>query len=157
MTEKGFTPLQAIDKKTGILMEVWRSSNRNDNGREVYVSLGGFRYSPDELTFPEGPVVPQKIYAVLNNVHEFDDLDSGGMSPVLLTFNADNARKFYDRLVSQARLKGKESRECHGEDFYEEAPDNTDTQFCFYLGKWCYTYRMEEYLMDSERIKPREK
>ena len=106
-------------------MEVWRSSNRNDNGREMYVSLGGFPYSPDELTFPEGPVVPQKIYAVLNNAHELDDLDSGGMSPVLLTFNADNARKFYDRLVSQARLEGKENRERHGEDFYEEDPDNS--------------------------------
>ena len=155
--------MQAIDKKTGVLMEVWPSSRKDDKDKQVFVSKQGFRYDADELTFPEKAVAPKRIYAVLYNDHEFDDLDYGDTSPVFLSMNKERARAFYDRLVEMKKKEGRRSEEEHyryykddGEPFYEEDSDNTDTQFCYYLGKWCYTYRFEEYLMDSETVKPEE-
>jgi hypothetical protein len=145
--------MQAIDKKTGILMEVWSSSKKSDEGSDVMVSLLGFRYHRDELEFPEQTVEPQRIWAVLENGHEFDDLDAGESSPVFLSTDRMKARSIFNRLVIQARQQGLNGKKKYGNDYYEEDEDNNENTFCYYLGKWCYTYRFEEYLLDSERVK----
>lgn len=147
--------MQAIDKKTGILMEVLPSSKKSDEGCDVIVSLCGFRYHRNELVFPKQPVEPQRLYAVLENGHEFDDLDAGESSPVFLSTDHRRARSIYNRLVIQARQQGLEGKKQYGDDYYEEDDENNENTFCYYLGKWCYTYRFEEYLMDSERVKAR--
>ena len=133
-------------------MDVYPSSRKQDEGKEVYVSRSNFRYAPDELTFTEQPVVPQKIYIVSHNGHEFDDLDYGASSPVFLSLDRGRARSMFDRFVEQARQQGRESQANYGQDYYEEDSDNTDDIFCYFLGKWCYTYWFDEFFLDSEKM-----
>lgn len=153
--------MQAIDKSTGVLMEVLRSSKCEDADKEVYVSRQGIRYACDELTFPEQRIEPQRIYVVMSNGHEYDDIDFGESFPIFFSTDRDRARKFYDRLVQAKKQFAMEAAENHRhfypndtEPYYEEYDDNTDVQFAYILGKWCYTYRLEEHLMDSEKTKP---
>lgn len=82
----------------------------------------------------------QKVYMVLYNAHEYDDMDEGKDDIVFISLNHDNARKFYDESVKE--ISSKRPIFSFGE--YEVDEDNTDTEFTCWWGKWCYTYKFVE-------------
>ncbi len=87
----------------------------------------------------------QKVYIVLYNTHEYDDLDEGKDDIVYMSLDLEKARSFYDMSVKEISTRRPVFR--FGE--YEEDKDNTETEFTCWWGKWCYTFKFVERELDD--------
>lgn len=90
------------------------------------------------------PVSSQKgVYMILLNVREYDSLEDGEWQHIYISTDREKAmRKFYE-IIQEARQEGKE----YSKD-YEEAEEQKKNEFQYYLGKWCYTYKLVEKEID---------
>ncbi len=87
----------------------------------------------------------QKVFMVLYNAHEYDDIDEGKDEIVYMSLNRDNAQKYYDESVKKISTE----RPIFNFGDYEVDEDNTDTKFTCWWGKWCYTYMFVERELDE--------
>lgn len=87
----------------------------------------------------------QKVYMVLYNAHEYDDLDAGKDDIVYISLNRVNARKCYDDAVK--KISTEKPLFNFGE--YEVDKNNTDNEFTCWWGKWCYTFKFVERELDD--------
>ena len=87
----------------------------------------------------------QKVYMVLYNAHEYDDLDAGKDDIVYISLNRVNTRKCYDDAVK--KISTEKPLFNFGE--YEVDENNTDNEFTCWWGKWCYTFKFVERELDD--------
>lgn len=98
-----------------------------------------------------------KVYAILKNSYEFDDLNYGDYYPCFLSLSKDkvidqfnsikdveissfnNALNYYKDLI--------EKHPERKEDFQIE--ENTDEKLTIYLNNWCYEWKLAEYELDK--------
>ena len=98
-----------------------------------------------------------KVYAILKNSYEFDDINYGDYYPCFLSLNKNkvieqfnsikeaeissfnNAIKYYKNFI--------ESHPERAEDFQIE--ENTDNQLTIYLNNWCYMWKLAEFELDK--------
>lgn len=100
----------------------------------------------------------QKVYAVLYNAYEFDDLGYGDLTPKFLSLNKDNCIKMFEKWKAQ-KIETFNQVVKEKEKWLNENPEqwddyqiniNTDREFEMYLGNWCYHYVLVEYDLDKE-------
>ena len=95
----------------------------------------------------------QKVYAILYNAYEFDDLSYGELTPKYMSLNKDTVIKEFERIRKEEiyqlynTLKLKENWLNEHPEYKEDykVTINTDDEFKIYVGNWCYDYVLTEY------------
>lgn len=95
----------------------------------------------------------QKVYAILSNSYEFDDLSYGELTPSFLSLNKDTVIKEFNNIKEKEikwfndSLKIRESWINEHPEFKEDYQivTNTDTEFEIYFDNWCYQWALTEY------------
>ena len=99
----------------------------------------------------------QKVYAVLYNAYEFDDLSYGELTPKFLSLNKDNCIKMFEKWKAQ-EIETFNRVVKEKEEWLNENPErwedyqiniNTDREFEMYFGNWCYHYVLVDYDLDK--------
>lgn len=89
-----------------------------------------------------------KIYAILYNAYEIDDIERGDLTPIYCSLSQVNRDKKYDELVEDSH---KQFNKYSNEDDYWEQNDICDLHELNYsIGKWSYHYRTVEYDLDKD-------
>ena len=98
----------------------------------------------------------QKVYAILYNSYEFDDLGYGDLTPIFLSLDENNCKRIFEKWKPQEIdmfnrvIKEKEQwlneNPKRQEDY--QININTDREFEMYLGNWCYHYALVDYDLD---------
>ena len=99
----------------------------------------------------------QKVYAILYNAYEFDDLSYGDLTPKFMSLSKDTVLKEFESIKEKEInwfnniLSGKE-------EWLKEHPErkedyqictNTEDSLEIYVGNWCYEWRLTEYELDK--------
>ena len=99
----------------------------------------------------------QKVYAILHNAYEFDDLNYGELTPIFMSLNKDNVIKEFNNIKEKEInwfnkiVKEKEQWLNEHPEFKEDyqITINTNDGFEIYLDNWCYQWTLTEYELDK--------
>ena len=99
----------------------------------------------------------EKVYAILYNAYEFDDLSYGDLTPKFLSLDKNKCIEQFNiwktsdiKNFNEVISVQKEWLNDHPE--YKEDYQikiNTDDEFELYVGNWCYHYALVEYELDK--------
>ena len=85
-----------------------------------------------------------KVYVILYNAYEIDDIDIGDLTPIYLSLSKDSRNKEYERLLSSNKNHFENCKHTNEDEFEE-----TNEEFSYSLGNWCYHYAKDEYKLDT--------
>ena len=87
-----------------------------------------------------------KVYAIMYNSYEVDDLDYGDYHIIYLSLNKDKRDKVFENLRHKNMCPDENSPFFK----YFEPKENKKGHFSFYYGKWCYQYKLEKFNLEDE-------
>lgn len=82
-----------------------------------------------------------KVYLILYNSHEFDDMDEGKDDIVFASLDEEKAMEEFRQDVENIKT----NRPVFAFGDYEENEDNTETNFQCYWGNRCYSLKLQEF------------
>lgn len=86
-----------------------------------------------------------KVYLILYNSHEFDDMDEGKDDIVFASLDKEKAMEKFRQGIENIKT----NRPWYAGSDYEEEDDNTDKRFSCYWGKYCYTFKFVEQKLEE--------
>lgn len=99
-----------------------------------------------------------KVYAILKNSYEFDDLNYGELTPCYLSLDKDGAQETFNSIKEKELKWFHQTLESSYKGFLEKYPEraedfqiveNTDDYLEIYLDNWCYEFKLTEYELDK--------
>lgn len=106
------------------------------------LSLIGYT-SEDYIHYNKNYSEPKKVYGILYNAHEFDDIETGDLTPIFLSLSSDNCNQEYKKLYEQNKNHFNQYREL--DDFF----DIENNGFEYSIGNWVYHYKLVNYDLDK--------
>lgn len=98
-----------------------------------------------------------KVYAILKNSYEFDDLNYGDYYPCFLSLNKNKVIEQFNS-IKDAEISSFNNAVKYYKDLIEKYPnrkedfqiaENTDNQLTIYLNNWCYKWKLAEFELDK--------
>ena len=98
-----------------------------------------------------------KVYVILKNAYEFDDLNYGDYYPCFLSLNKNTVIDQFNS-IKDVEISSFNNALNYYKDLIEEHPDrkedfqiteNTDEALTIYLDNWCYMWKLAEYELDK--------
>ena len=99
-----------------------------------------------------------KVYVILKNSYEFDDLNYGELTPYYLSLDKDRVQETFNSIKEKEIKWFHQSMERFYKGFIEENPqraedfqivEDTDDYLEIYLDNWCYQWKLTEYELDE--------
>ena len=99
-----------------------------------------------------------KVYVILKNSYEFDDLNYGELTSCYLSLDKDRAQETFNSIKEKEIKWFHQTLENYYKDFLEKYPqraedfkiaENTDDYLEIYLDKWCYQWKLTEYELEK--------
>ena len=107
-------------------------------------TLGIIGYtSEDYILYNKDCDEPKKVYGILYNAHEFDDIETGDLTPIFLSLSSDTCNKEYQKLYEQNKNHFNQYRQL--DDFF----DIGNNEFEYSIGNWVYHYKLVNYDLDK--------
>ena len=95
----------------------------------------------------------KKVYAILHNSYEFDDISYGELTPSFMSLDKETVIKEFNR-IKKREIKHIEDLIKHWEKYLNEHPErkedfqitiNKDDELEIYFDNWCYHWVIDEY------------
>lgn len=97
----------------------------------------------------------EKIFVVLYNAYEFDDLDYGSPYLIYCSLDPKKAQEKFIKCVQMQKKSfeqyvrdNKEWVDSHQEDY--QIYTDTENEFEIWFGKWAYYYKLTSYDLDKD-------
>ena len=95
----------------------------------------------------------EKVYVILRNSYELDDISYGELTPSFMSLNKGTVIKEFNKIKEREiswfneLVEKKEEWLNEHPEFKEDyqIPINTDNELEIYVGNWCYHWMMTEY------------
>ena len=99
-----------------------------------------------------------KVYVILKNSYEFDDLNYGELTPYYLSLDKDRVQETFNSIKEKEIKWFHQALERSYKGFLEKHPEraedfqiaeNTEDYLEIYLDNWCYQWKLTEYELDE--------
>ena len=95
----------------------------------------------------------KKVYAILHNSYEFDDVSYGELTPSFMSLNKETVIEEFNRIKKREITSFENRIKCY-EKYLNEDPKrkedfqiviNKDDELEIYFDNWCYQWIIDEY------------
>ena len=97
-----------------------------------------------------------KIYAILYNACEYDDLNQGELTPRFLSLDKEDVHEQFRKWVDEEKKHFNECCDKYYKDEISKRPEDfqilsdTDDHFEYFIDTWSYEYKIVEYEMEKD-------
>ncbi len=101
----------------------------------------------------------KKIFVVLYNAYEFDDISggiqTGGPEPIYISLDPNKTKDKFNKYVKSQKESYERLLETNGEWIKSHQEDyqiyiDTENEFELWVGNWCYYYKLTSYDLDKD-------